>query len=193
MQQNSRLCPHFHVSLQSANGRVLSAMKRGYGATQIEERFHSIQEKIPHAYIGLDLIAGFPGETEEEFEEGFARLEKISFTKAHVFPFSVRRNTAAARLVEAGIAVPPQVIHQRAARLRALSEQKFRAGLESKIGSMAEVLVEEKRLTVNGRQCSTGHARNFHKVLIPGSHEPNKLYRARIVGVHQDLLKGELV
>jgi threonylcarbamoyladenosine tRNA methylthiotransferase MtaB len=168
-------------------------MKRGYGAAEVEERFNAITERLPHAYIGMDLIAGFPGETEEEFEEGFARLEKLRFTKAHVFPFSVRRNTAAARLVEAGLAVPAHKIHARAARLRALSDQKFQASLEAKVGSMVEVLVEEKRVTVNGRVCSTGHARNFHKVLIPGTHEPNKLYRARIVGVHKDLLKGELV
>jgi threonylcarbamoyladenosine tRNA methylthiotransferase MtaB len=193
MAEDSRLCPHFHVSLQSANGRVLSAMKRGYGAAQIEERFSAIAERLPHAYIGMDLIAGFPGETDEEFEEGYARLEKLNFTRAHVFPFSVRRNTAAARLVTAGLAVPAHEIHARAARLRALSENKLRAALASKVGSMVEVLVEEKRVTVNGRLCSTGHARNFHKILIPGSHEPNRLYRARIVGVHQDLLKGELV
>jgi threonylcarbamoyladenosine tRNA methylthiotransferase MtaB len=193
MASDSRLCPHFHVSLQAASSRVLNGMKRGYGAAEIEERFAAIHERLPHAYIGMDLIAGFPGETDEEFEEGFSRLEKLHFTKAHVFPFSVRRNTAAARLVEAGLAVPSHKIHARAAKLRGLSDQKFRASLAAKVGSMVEVLVEEKRVTVNGRLCSTGHARNFHKVLIPGQHEPNKLYRARIVGVHQDLLKGELV
>jgi threonylcarbamoyladenosine tRNA methylthiotransferase MtaB len=168
-------------------------MKRGYGAAEIEERFAAVAKRLPHAYAGMDLIAGFPGETEEEFEEGYARLEKLNFTRAHVFPFSVRRNTAAARLVTAGHAVPASVIHARAARLRALSEKKLRTALESKVGSMVEVLVEEKRITADGRVCSTGHARNFHKVLIPGSHEPNRLYRARIVGAHQDLLKGELV
>lgn len=193
MAAQPRLCPHFHVSLQSANGRILAAMKRGYGAAEVEERFLAIHRALPHAYVGLDLIAGFPGETEEEFEEGFARLERLPFTKAHVFPFSVRRNTAAARLVEAGLAVPAHVIHARAARLRELSEAKFRACLESKIGSVVEVLIEEKRVTVGTRACSQGHARNFQKVLVPGLHEPNAFKRARIVGVHKDFLKGELV
>jgi threonylcarbamoyladenosine tRNA methylthiotransferase MtaB len=193
METDPRLCPHFHVSLQSANARVLAGMKRAYGAEEIEERFAVIARRIPHAYVGMDLIAGFPGETEEEFEEGYRRLERLSFTRAHVFPFSVRRNTAAARLVQAGIAVPAAMIKERAARLRELSEKKMAAALRAKVGSMAEVLLEEKRVTVNGRLCSTGHARNFHKVLIPGSHEPNRLMRARITGVHKDFLKGELV
>lgn len=193
MAKNSRLCPHFHVSLQSANGRVLSAMKRGYSEREVEERLTAIHQRLPHAYVGMDIIAGFPGETDEEFEDGLQRLERLPFTKAHVFPFSVRRNTAAARLVLAGLAVPPAKIHERAAKLRDLSDRKFRASLEAKVGTMAEVLVEEKRVTVGSRACSTGHARNFHKVLIPGQHQPNQLFRARIVGVHQDLLKGELV
>ncbi len=193
MQSQSRLCPHFHVSLQAANDRVLTAMKRGYGTKEIEDRLLAIQRTLPHAYVGMDLIAGFPGETDEEFMDGFCRLEKLPFTKAHVFPFSVRRNTAAARLVTAGLAVPASKIHERAAKLRALSEEKFRAALATKTGSSLEVLVEEKQLRVGTRICSTGHGRNFYKVLIPGQHQANQLKRVRIVGVHQDFLKGELV
>lgn len=193
MAGNQRLCPHFHVSLQSASTRVLQGMKRSYGGREVEERLLKIQERLPHAYVGMDLIAGFPGESDEEFEEGYSRLESLPFTKAHVFPFSVRRNTAAARLVESGLAVPQAVIHSRSARLRALSELKFQASLQSKIGSMVEVLLEEKRLMVGSRECSQGHGRNFHKVLIPGVHPANELRRAKIVGVYKDFLKGELV
>jgi threonylcarbamoyladenosine tRNA methylthiotransferase MtaB len=193
MELNSRLCPHFHVSLQAANSRVLQGMKRAYGAAEVAERLLAIAKKLPHAYVGMDLIAGFPGETLAEFADGLARLERLPFTKAHVFPFSARRNTAAARLVEAGHAVPAEEIKERAAQLRILSEKKFQAALKSKVGSVVEVLVEEKRVPVGTRTCSVGHARNFHKVLIPGHHPANDLKRARIVGVYKDCLKGELV
>lgn len=194
MEREPRLCPHFHVSLQSANSRVLKGMKRGYDADQVEERLGSIAKKIPHAYIGMDLIAGFPGESDEEFEEGFARLERSPWTRAHVFPFSVRRNTAAARLVEAGHAVPTHKIHARAARLRELSERKLCAALSAKVGSVMEVLVEGKELRVENRAVSMGHSRSYFKVLIPGRHQANQLRRVRIVGtMGADCLKGELI
>lgn len=194
MASEARLCPHFHVSLQSASSRVLEGMKRGYRAEQVEERLLAIAERVPHAYVGMDLIAGFPGESEADFEEGFQRLERLPWTRAHVFPFSVRRNTAAARLVDAGHAVPEATIHARAARLRELSARKMNASLAAKVGSLQEVLVEAKTVRIGERTCSTGHARNFHKVLIPGTHSANRLRRVRIVGVgEKETLKGELV
>ena len=194
MAANARLCPHFHVSLQSANTRVLAGMKRAYGAAEVEERLAAIARRLPHAYVGMDIIAGFPGETDEEFEDGLARLARLPWTKAHVFPFSVRRNTAAARLVEAGLAVRPEVIRERAARLRALSEAKMQAALQSKVGTVQEILLEEKRVQIGTRTCSTGHARNFHKILVPGAHPAGQLRRVKIVGVgERETLKGELI
>lgn len=193
MASQPRLCPHFHISLQAASDTVLQRMKRSYGQKEIIDRFERIQEKVPHAYIGLDLIAGFPGETEEEFEEGKNLLETLPFTRAHVFPYSVRKNTAAARMVEAGHGVSPAVIHRRAKILRELSDRKFQRSLEEKVGSVGEILVEEKRTQVLGRTCSTGHARNFHKVIVPGQHPVNTLMRVKIVGVWKDSLKGEKI
>jgi threonylcarbamoyladenosine tRNA methylthiotransferase MtaB len=193
MKINARICPHFHISLQSTSETVLKNMKRDYGVKEIEDRFFAIQRGLPHAYVGLDLIAGFPGESEGDFLQGIALLEKIPFTKAHVFPYSIRKNTAAARMVEAGLGVPQETIQKRAKVLRELSEKKFQKSLEEKVGSVAEVLVEEKRLQVLGRNCSTGHARNFHKVIVPGLHTPNETLRVKIVGVFKDSLKGEKI
>ncbi len=194
MEKEARLCPHFHVSLQSANSRVLSAMKRAYGEKEIEDRLLSIAKKLPHAYVGMDLIAGFPGETQEEFEAAFALLERLPWTRAHVFPFSVRRNTAAARLVAAGLAVPDQQIHARAARLRELSARKMSEALQAKVGTVQEILIEEKTVQLGKRVCSFGHSRNYHKVLVPGSHPANQLRRVQIVSVgEKDMLKGELI
>lgn len=193
MKSNARLCPHFHISLQAASDSVLKRMKRNYGRAEILDRFAKIQCDLPHAYVGLDLIAGFPGETEEEFTEGRDLLQSLPFTKAHVFPFSVRKNTAAARMVAEGQGVAPETIQRRAKILREISEQKLQKALQEKIGSVTEILVEEKRVKVGERNCSTGHARNFHKVIVPGIHPVNTLMRVRIVGVWKDSLKGEKV
>jgi threonylcarbamoyladenosine tRNA methylthiotransferase MtaB len=194
MQDEPRLCPHFHVSLQSANTEVLRAMKRGYSAAEVEERLIAISEKLPHAYVGMDVIAGFPTETAAEFEDSFGRLERLPWTRAHVFPFSVRRNTAAAKIVAEGREVPRTEIQERAARLRALGERKLQSALQGKVGTVLEVLIEEKKVKVGSRTCSQGHARNYHRVLIPADCKPNELIRARVVGVgEKDYLKGELL
>jgi threonylcarbamoyladenosine tRNA methylthiotransferase MtaB len=194
METEPRLCPHFHVSLQAANSRVLAGMKRGYDADAVEERLTTIARKLPHAYVGMDLIAGFPGETDEEFADGLARLERLPWTKAHVFPFSVRRNTAAARLVLAGRGVPDREISDRARALRELSARKLSVALQSRVGSVMEVLTEEKEAKWEGRKVSQGHSRSYFKVLIPGKQTANELVRARIVGVAgAENLKGELI
>ena len=194
MAAEPRLCPHFHVSLQSANSRVLAAMKRGYNAEAVEERLEKIARAIPHAYVGMDLIAGFPGESDEEFKDGYERLARLPWTRAHVFPFSVRQNTAAARLVESGISVPAAKISERASQLRELSAGKLRQALESRIGSVMEILVEGKELKMENRRVSLGHSRSYFKIVIPGRHPANELKRVRILGtMAQDCLKGELV
>lgn len=194
MELNPRLCPHFHVSLQSASSRVLEAMKRGYDSAAIEDRLMAIARRLPHAYVGMDLIAGFPGETDGEFEEGFRLLERQPWTRAHVFPFSVRRNTAAARLVAAGIAVPEHIVRERAARLRALSDSKQAAANVARNGSVMEILVEGKEARRSGRNVSLGHSRSYFKVVIPGRHEANELRRVKIVGtLGLEELKGELI
>ncbi len=96
-------------------------------------------------------------------------------------------------MVEAGQAVPAQEIHRRAKILRDISDRKFQSSLEKKVGSVVEILVEEKRVQVLGRTCSTGHARNFHKVIVPGQHPVNSLMRVKIVGTWKDSLKGEKI
>lgn len=194
MEAEPRLCPHFHVSLQSAHGRVLQAMKRAYGPAEIEDRLLAIARRLPHAYVGMDVIAGFPGETEQEFAEGLALLERLPWSYAHVFPFSVRRNTAAARLVQAGFGLPEPVVRERAARLRVLSDRKIAAALARRVGSVMEALIEGKQMQREGRTLSFGHSRSYFKILVPGRHEANTLRRVRIVGVSgNDCLKGELI
>lgn len=193
MKHEPRLCAHFHVSLQSASTSTLERMKRSYDSDRVREVLLKISKELPHAYVGMDLIAGFPGETEEEFSQTFKLLEEVPFTKAHVFPYSVRKNTAAARMVAGGAGVKSETISKRARALRELSERKFQQSAHSKIGSVQEILVEEKRLKVGNRDCSFGHARNFHKVIVPGQFPANEFFRCKIVGVSGDYLKGERI
>lgn len=194
MEKNPRLCPHFHVSLQSASDEVLKGMKRGYGAKEVEERLTEIARRLPHAYVGMDLIAGFPGESDEQFEEGLARLERLPWTRAHVFPFSVRRSTAAARLVEAGLGVPEHVVRARALKLRELSDRKLAAALKAREGSVMEILVEGKEAKRAGRTVSFGHSRSYFKVVVPGRHAANEFKRVKVIGaLGPEELKGELI
>lgn len=193
MKEDPRLCAHFHVSLQSASSATLERMKRNYDANKVQERLETISRELPHAYVGMDLIAGFPGETEEEFQNTFNLLRAVPFTKAHVFPYSMRKNTAAARMVANGQAVKSEVISSRARALRKLSEEKFIQSAQAKIGTIQEILVEEKRVKVSGRECSFGHARNYHKVVVPGKFPANDFFRCRIVGVSGEYLKGERI
>lgn len=194
MVANARLCPHFHVSMQSASSSVLKAMKRHYDAVKAEGCLNEIKAKLPHAFIGMDIIAGFPGESDEEFAESYALLERTPWSKLHVFPFSVRQGTAAAKLVELGQAVPAHKIQERARLLRELSQRKMQAALEQKVGSVAEILVEEKLVKVGTRMCSQGYTRSYHRVLVPGRREPNSLVRVKILATaEKEYLKGEII
>jgi len=194
MATNARLCPHFHVSLQSGSTAVLSAMKRAYDADLSEKCLNTIADKLPHAFVGMDIIAGFPGETEESFFESYELLQRAPWSKLHVFPFSIRNGTHAAKLVEMGLAVDSRKIQERARLLRELSEKRMQEALNKKIGSVMEILVEEKAYTFGSRTCSQGHSRSYHKVLIPGKREPNSFVRVKILGVaEKEFLKGEVI
>ncbi len=123
----NRIARHFHMPLQSASDRVLKGMHRWYRAAHYERRVEIIRELLPGAAIGADVIAGFPGETHEDFQATAEFIERLPFTYLHVFSFSARPGTAAANL---GNGVAPAVIRERARALRALGQRKaaeFRA------------------------------------------------------------------
>ena len=96
-----RICPHFHLSIQSADSDVLRRMKRNYTATDVEDSLIKIHKKIPLAFVGMDLIAGFAGESQKQFEDTYLRLKNWPWTKIHVFPYSSRRYTYAEKAYSA--------------------------------------------------------------------------------------------
>jgi threonylcarbamoyladenosine tRNA methylthiotransferase MtaB len=148
LYENPRLCPHFHMSIQSANTRVLSAMRRHYGADAVEEALNSIQSFVPGAFVGMDVIAGFPGETEEEFADTFERLARLPWTRLHVFPYSERPGTKAVLLPDP---LSREIRVQRAARLRELSNERFASLARSQVGKSKRCLV----LKFNGQRIDT--------------------------------------
>jgi threonylcarbamoyladenosine tRNA methylthiotransferase MtaB len=138
MYSDDRLCPHFHMSIQSANTKVLADMKRKYTAEHVEDSLNRIYKKLKNPFVGMDVIAGFPGETEEEFEDTYQRLSRTPWTRMHVFPYSERPGTKALKIEPK---VPNHIIHARAERLRQLSSDRYSMMALDQIGTTKKVLV----------------------------------------------------
>lgn len=127
MERDPRFCPHFHVSLQAATPRILKLMKRKYGLEQVRsclQRIAALPAPAGGAFIGMDVITGFPGETDAEFEAGFEELSRLPWSRLHVFPYSEREGTPATRLPGA---VRPEIRAARARRLGELSLARVQA------------------------------------------------------------------
>ena len=158
------LCPHLHIPVQAGADDVLRRMRRQYDTARLIDVAAAIRTALPDAAIGTDVIAGFPGETEAEFEQTFALLDELPLTYFHVFPYSRRTGTTAAKLP---MHVPGAVIQARAGRLRRLGERKRAAFAGRFIGRELPVLVEERPARVTG--WLTGYTRNYQRVELPGS------------------------
>ena len=133
------LCPHLHIPLQAGDDAVLSRMNRHYDTAFFRALIERLTARIPDLAIGLDLIAGFPGESDAEFARTLELLEALPVTHLHVFPYSKRTGTPAATMADQ---VPPEVIKERAAQLRNLGSVKLEAFSRNYIGKELEVVVE---------------------------------------------------
>jgi threonylcarbamoyladenosine tRNA methylthiotransferase MtaB len=139
MADSEIICHHLHLPLQSGSDTVLKRMGRRYTAAYFRELMMKIRTVLPHAFIGADLIAGFPGETEQEFAETVQLVEELPFSDLHVFPYSRRPGTKAAELAGQ---VAANCIKERAARLRTIAAAKKGAFLEKELGRELQVLVQ---------------------------------------------------
>jgi threonylcarbamoyladenosine tRNA methylthiotransferase MtaB len=161
MACSDRLCPHLHIPLQAGDNNVLQRMNRHYGVQFFHELIMRIHDKLPEAAIGLDVIAGFPGETETEFEHTCRLIESLPVSHLHVFPFSRRPGTPAADMAGQ---LSGDLIKERCSILRSLGEEKNRQFAEKFIGRVLEVVVEGGEKGGLGR----GLARNYLNVYFPG-------------------------
>ena len=178
------LCPHFHLSMQSGCDDTLRRMNRKYDTARFYESVSLLRQYFDRPAITTDLITGFPGETEEEFAQTLAFIEKCGFAAMHIFPYSVRPGTKAAAMPDQCTAA---VKEQRAARAAETAERMKQAYLRGCIGQTYPVLFEQEK---NGLY--VGHAPNYCQVGVRGEDLHNKIYGVRIVEVTEDMLIGEL-
>ena len=157
-QRPELFCDHFHLPLQSGHDRILKAMRRSYDTQHYSDIVEMSLEYFPNANIGSDVIPGFPGETEEEFQATVDFIKKTGINYIHVFPYSKRPNTAAERIPGH---LPQQIVKERAACLRELSDDLKKDYYRQFINTEAEVLWEDKT-DPSGRQ--VGHTRNYLEV-----------------------------
>jgi threonylcarbamoyladenosine tRNA methylthiotransferase MtaB len=172
--------PHFHIPLQSGSNEILKKMKRRYQREVYTERVSKIREVMPHACIGVDVIVGFPGETDEDFLETYHFLNDLEISYLHVFTYSERDNTEAAAME--GV-VPMNVRSKRSKMLRGLSVKKRRAFYETQIGSNRTVLFEGE----NKEGYIHGFTENYVKVKTPWNPElVNTLHQVNLTHIDED-------
>jgi threonylcarbamoyladenosine tRNA methylthiotransferase MtaB len=180
--------PHFHIPLQSGSNAILKKMKRRYLRELYADRVARIKEVMPHACIGVDVIVGFPGETEEHFLETYNFLNGLDISYLHVFTYSERDNTEAATM---NGAIPKKVRAKRSKMLRGLSAKKRRAFYESQLGKERTVLFEGE----NKEGYIHGFTENYVKVKTPWNpYLVNTLHKVELTGIDDDgLVRFEFV
>lgn len=181
-----RIAPHFHVPLQSGSDRILRAMHRWYRAAHYAERIQLIRSAMPDAAIGADVIAGFPGETDEDFGATFDFIARLSFTYLHVFSYSARPGTKAANL---GSPVAAAVTRDRARALRALGQQKTAAFRELQAGRTMRALT----LARGGDNWTEALTGNYLKVRVEGRRPANVWCEARISSAQEAAEREEVL
>jgi len=179
LAEEPRLMAHLHLSLQAADDGVLKRMRRRHTRADVAAVIERARRLRPETVFGADLIAGFPTETDEQFAATLAAVDDLGLVYLHVFPYSPRPGTPAARMPQ----VPPPVRKQRAARLRAAGDAARRAYFASRIGSETDVLVEDGR---------TGRGSDYAPVRLERRVPVGAIVRARITGARPDHLAGRL-
>jgi threonylcarbamoyladenosine tRNA methylthiotransferase MtaB len=174
-----RLMPFLHLPLQSGSASVLRRMRRPCTPEFYRSKVAAARAARPELFLSTDVLTGFPGETEAEFMEGCAFIASLPFGHLHVFPYSARRGTPAADLPDP---LPPDVKHDRAARLMSLSDRLRERALAARVGAVTTVLVERG---------GGGHAEDGTAVRLAGARfAPGSLVRARITGLDGERLRG---
>jgi threonylcarbamoyladenosine tRNA methylthiotransferase MtaB len=180
------VCPHLHIPLQSGSDQVLARMNRKYTTKLFRAVADALASAIPGICLGCDVIAGFPGETEEEFAAGLHFIESLPVAYLHVFPFSPREGTPAATMAGQ---VPSHVIRARAEELRRLSDRKKLAYYREFVGRELLVLVQE----TDGQGVLRGLARNYMPVRFSGPAElTNSEITVRVTVAASDGVTGEM-
>ena len=164
MASSEIICPHLHICAQAGEDAILKAMRRNYDQAYYRDLLSRVRQRLPDAALGSDIIVGFPGECDEQFESSLAYFDSLPLTYFHVFPYSSRRTTIAAGLPDH---LPGPVKKSRAQRMRALGLSKKHKFYAQFVGQRAQVLVENKLDRANGGQ--RGFTRNYLQVALKGA------------------------
>ncbi len=160
LQKSEKFCPHFHLSLQSACNRTLKRMNRHYSVEFYLDQIEDIVSRFNKPFLGSDIIAGFAGETDEDFETTVSNLKKSKLSQIHTFPYSIRKGTEAEKMEGH---LPDEIKEERASIIKQISAEKYQTFLNSNIGEEAEVLIE-KHLDKRGKY--KGLTRNYITVRL---------------------------
>lgn len=179
LQSSEKFCPHFHLSLQSACNRTLKRMNRHYSVEFYLDQIEDIVSRFERPFLGSDIIAGFVGETEEDFLTTVDNLKKSKLSQIHTFPYSIRKGTLAEKMEGH---LPDKIKDERATIIKKISAEKYQEFVDSNIGHEAEVLIE-KRLDKSGK--FKGVTRNYLTLLLDDG-EFNSL---KNVIVKKDMIK----
>lgn len=178
-----KICPHFHLSLQSGCDETLKRMNRRYTTGEYYEKVELLRSKFEHPAITTDVIVGFPGETEEEFEATKAFLEKIRFYEMHVFKYSKRKGTRAAVMEHQ---VPDEIKAKRSGELLAMEQRDSKEYRDYYIGKEVEVLFEEEKV-LDGKPYQVGHTKEYVKVAKVAEEQlDNQVWKGTLTGYLTD-------
>jgi len=187
MSESPRIAKHAHVPLQSGSDAVLRRMHRKYRPWHYREKIETIRAAMPTAAIGADVMVGFPGETEAEFEETRRMIEELPFTYLHVFTFSARPSTPAATMSNQ---LPVHVARERNRILRDLAEEKNLAFMHNFVGHTLEAITLNVISEDRDGVWTEALTDNYLKLRLKGRHEPNQWLRAKIDSAHNHQLIG---
>ena len=178
------LCPQFHLSMQSGSDTVLARMKRKYDTARYYESVRLLQQTFPDCAVTTDMIVAFPGETEEEFAESLAFIQKCGFADMHIFPYSRRPGTPADKMPGQHNNATKEARSRQAIAVAAVMSEHYRRNL---IGSAQPVLFEEPE-----GEYFTGHAPNYVKVYVKGKNLHNQVRTVTVTGLYADGVLGTL-
>lgn len=190
LQNSEKFCPHFHLSLQSACNKTLKTMNRFYTVEYYLDQIEDINSRFKTPFLGSDIIAGFVGETEEDFNTTVENLKKSGLSKIHTFPYSIRKGTQAEAMDGH---LPDNVKQARADIIKQVSSEKFRLFADKNIDTTCEVLVEKRPDKHTGKL--KGVTRNYLNVLIDSDNTDcfNTLKKVRLSGYKNEKFFGEFI
>jgi threonylcarbamoyladenosine tRNA methylthiotransferase MtaB len=191
INHSDRVCRHLHVPLQAGDDEVLKRMRRKYTTAEFYEKMVKVREALPGVALTTDVIVGFPGETEEQFMNGYNFIKKIEFAELHVFPYSMRTGTPAARMPDQ---IPEEIKHQRVAKLLELNQELTLAYAKKFVGDVLEVIPERPFKEDPSSGLLMGYSDNYLNLVFPGNEEMiGKVCKVRLDEAGSEYCKGTFV